>query len=49
VGGAATGGARPGIVNAGVDALSHLGVKHIDIPMTPQKVWKILRDKGVAE
>jgi carbon-monoxide dehydrogenase large subunit len=32
-----------------VDALAHLGVKHIDIPMTPQKVWQILHEKGVAE
>ena len=35
--------------NAVVDALSHLGVKHIDIPITPEKVWKILKEKGAAE
>jgi carbon-monoxide dehydrogenase large subunit len=29
----------PAVVNAVVDALSHLGVKHIDMPLTPQKVW----------
>ncbi len=29
--------------------LSHLGVKHIEIPMTPEKVWNILKEKGVAE
>jgi len=39
-------GAPPAIVNAIVDALSHLGVKHIDIPVTPEKVWRILKDKG---
>jgi carbon-monoxide dehydrogenase large subunit len=49
VGESATVGAPPAIVNAVVDALSHLGVKHIDIPMTPEKVWKILKEKGVAE
>jgi aerobic carbon-monoxide dehydrogenase large subunit len=49
VGESATVGAPPAIVNAVVDALSHLGVHHIDIPMTPEKVWRILKDNGVAE
>jgi aerobic carbon-monoxide dehydrogenase large subunit len=49
VGESATVGAPPAIVNAVVDALAHLGVKHIDIPVTPEKVWQILKDKGVAE
>jgi carbon-monoxide dehydrogenase large subunit len=49
VGESATVGAPPAIVNAVVDALSHLGVNHIDIPITPEKVWKILKEKGVAE
>jgi hypothetical protein len=26
----------------------HLGVRHIDIPITPQKVWAALREKGVV-
>src|SRR5436309_4054190 len=49
VGETATVRAPPAIANAVVDALSHLGVKHIDIPITPEKVWKILKEKGVAE
>jgi carbon-monoxide dehydrogenase large subunit len=49
VGESATVGAPPAIVNAVVDALAHLGVKHIDIPITPEKVWRILKEKGVAE
>jgi len=49
VGESATVGAPPAIVNAVVDALSHLGVRHIDIPMTPERVWNILKEKGVAE
>jgi aerobic carbon-monoxide dehydrogenase large subunit len=49
VGESATVGAPPAIANAVVDALAHLGVKHIDIPISPEKVWRILRDKGVAE
>jgi carbon-monoxide dehydrogenase large subunit len=32
-----------------VDALSHLGVTHVDIPITPEKVWQLLRKAGVAE
>jgi carbon-monoxide dehydrogenase large subunit len=31
------------------DALAHLSVRHIDIPITPEKVWRILKEKGVAE
>jgi aerobic carbon-monoxide dehydrogenase large subunit len=49
VGESATVGAPPAIANAVVDALSHLGVTHIDIPITPEKVWRILKAKGVAE
>jgi carbon-monoxide dehydrogenase large subunit len=49
VGESATVGAPPAIANAVVDALSHLGVRHIDIPITPEKVWNILHEKGVAE
>jgi aerobic carbon-monoxide dehydrogenase large subunit len=49
VGESATVGAPPAIANAVVDALAHLGVRHIDIPITPEKVWDILKAKGVAE
>jgi aerobic carbon-monoxide dehydrogenase large subunit len=47
VGESATVGAPAAIANAVVDALWHLGVRHIDIPITPAKVWKLLREKGV--
>jgi len=49
VGESPTVGAPPAIVNAVVDALWHLGVRHIDIPVTPEKVWKALRDAGVSD
>ena len=49
VGESATVGAPPAIANAVVDALAHLGVRHLDIPITPEKVWRILKEKGVAE
>ena len=49
VGESPTVGAPPAIANAVVDALWHLGVRHVDIPITPQKVWKLLREKGVTD
>jgi len=42
-------GSPAAFVNAEVDALSHLGVRHIDMPIAPWKVWQILKAKGVAE
>ncbi len=36
-------GAVPAIQNAVVDALSDLGVTHVDMPLTPQRVWEALR------
>jgi carbon-monoxide dehydrogenase large subunit len=49
VGESATVGAPPAIANAVVDALWHLGVRHVDIPITPQKVWALLNEKGATE
>ncbi|GMV08699.1 MAG TPA: aerobic carbon-monoxide dehydrogenase large subunit [Gemmatimonadaceae bacterium] len=49
VGESPTVGAPPAIANAVVDALWHLGVRHIDIPITPQKVWRVLREKGIND
>ncbi len=49
VGESPTVGAPPAIANAVVDALWHLGVRHIDIPITPPKVWQLLRQYGVTE
>jgi carbon-monoxide dehydrogenase large subunit len=45
VGEAATIGSTPAVVNAIVDALAHMGVRHIDTPVTPEKVWAILNGK----
>jgi carbon-monoxide dehydrogenase large subunit len=42
VGEAGTIAATPVIVNAVVDALSGLGVKHIDMPLRPEKVWRAI-------
>ncbi len=48
VGESATVGSPAAYVNAVVDALSHLGVTHIDMPLHPWKIWQILKEKGVA-
>jgi len=37
-------GALAAIMNAVVDALSPLGITHIDMPATPEKVWQAIRD-----
>jgi len=42
-------GSPAAFVNAVVDALSHLGVKHIDMPLAPWKIWQILKEKGVTQ
>jgi carbon-monoxide dehydrogenase large subunit len=39
-------GSPAAFVNAVVDALSHLGVRNIDMPITPWKIWRILKEKG---
>jgi carbon-monoxide dehydrogenase large subunit len=48
VGESATVGSPAAYVNAAVDALSHLGVTHGDMPLHPWKIWQILKEKGVA-
>ncbi len=44
IGESATVGSTPAVQNAVVDALSHLGVRHVDLPCTPQRVWRAVRD-----
>jgi aerobic carbon-monoxide dehydrogenase large subunit len=46
IGESATIGSTPAIQNAVIDALSHLGVRHIDMPCTPERVWRAIRDAG---
>lgn len=42
IGEAGTIGATPAVHNAVIDALSHLGVRHIDMPTTPERVWSAI-------
>jgi carbon-monoxide dehydrogenase large subunit len=37
-------GAVAAVRNAVIDALAHRGVRHIDVPLTPQRVWRALRE-----
>jgi len=40
-------GSPPALINAIVDALSELGIDHIDMPATPERVWRAIR--GAAQ
>ena len=43
VGESGTIGSTPAVQSAVCDALSHFGVRHIDIPCTPEKVWRAIQ------
>jgi carbon-monoxide dehydrogenase large subunit len=45
IGEAGTIGSTPAVVSAVVDALSPFGVTHIDMPLTPQKIWSLCQGK----
>jgi len=45
IGESGTIGSTPAVQNAVVDALAHLGVTHLDMPLTPERVWRALRDE----
>jgi aerobic carbon-monoxide dehydrogenase large subunit len=44
IGEAGTIGATPAIQNAVIDAVSHLGIRHIDMPATPERVWAAIQE-----
>ncbi len=49
IGESGTIGSTPAVHNAVVDALAHLGVRHVDMPATPERVWRAIREaKGAA-
>lgn len=49
IGEAATIGATPAVQNAVVDALSHLGVRHVDVPATPMRVHAAVRAAAAGD
>ncbi len=44
IGESGTLGSTPAVQSAVVDALAHLGVRHVDIPCTPERVWRAVQD-----
>ena len=48
IGEAGTIGSTPAVVNAVVDALAPFGVTHIDMPLTPQKIWSLCQETKAA-
>ncbi len=44
IGESGTIGSTPAVHNAVCDAVAHLGVRHIDMPCTPERVWRAIRD-----
>ena len=42
IGEAATIGSTPAVQNAVIDAVSHVGIRHIDLPCTPERVWRAI-------
>ena len=44
IGESGTIGSTPAVHSAVIDALSHLGVRHIDMPCTSEKVWRAIND-----
>jgi carbon-monoxide dehydrogenase large subunit len=42
VGESGTIGSTPAVQSAVVDAVAHLGVRHIDMPTTPERVWQAI-------
>jgi carbon-monoxide dehydrogenase large subunit len=44
IGESATIGSTPAVQNAVIDAVAHLGVRHIDMPLSPERVWGAIQD-----
>jgi carbon-monoxide dehydrogenase large subunit len=43
IGEAGTIAASAAVVTSVVDALAHLGVRHLDMPLKPERVWQVIR------
>ncbi|HEY5989009.1 MAG TPA: molybdopterin cofactor-binding domain-containing protein, partial [Streptosporangiaceae bacterium] len=49
IGEAGTIGSTPAVHNAVIDAVSHLGVRHIDMPATPERVWAAINEARAGQ
>lgn len=36
----------PAVVNAVIDALAPFGIEHIDMPLTPERIWRAVRERS---
>jgi len=46
IGEAGTIASSAAVINAVVDALSPLGIKHVDMPASPDRLWKMIKEAG---
>jgi len=49
IGEAGTIGSTPAVLNAVIDAVSYLGVRHIDMPATPERVWTAINEARAGQ
>jgi len=49
IGEAGTIGSTPAVLNAVIDAVSHLGVRHLDMPATPERVWAAINEARAGQ
>jgi carbon-monoxide dehydrogenase large subunit len=47
IGESGTVGSTPAVQNAVIDAVSHLGVRHIDMPLSPERVWRAIKEATI--
>jgi carbon-monoxide dehydrogenase large subunit len=40
--------AAPAVMNAVIDALTPLGIRHLDMPATPEKVWRAINGRDLC-
>jgi carbon-monoxide dehydrogenase large subunit len=48
IGESGTIGSTPAVQNAVIDALAHLGIRHLDMPTTPERVWSAIREAATT-
>ena len=41
-------GARPAVMNGIIDALSPYGIRHLDMPASPERIWRTIRAASMA-
>jgi carbon-monoxide dehydrogenase large subunit len=49
IGESATIGSTPAVQSAVIDAVSHLGVRHVDMPLLPERLWRAIRGASPAQ